>query len=186
MGTDKAFLVLDGRTLLARMLEIAQSVSASVRVVGERSKYESFAPVVEDVFPGCGPLAGIHAALRFSTTDLNLILAVDTPFVSAALLDYVLLRARNSTTIAILPRAGGGLQPLCAVYRREFSNFAERALAAGQYKIDRLFDQASVLIIPQEELERAGFDAALFRNLNTSSDVASLHNRAEAGDLHLP
>ena len=64
MGRDKAFVMLQGRTLLARALEVCRTVTSDVRIVGDRKKFAPFAPVVEDVFPGCGPLAGIHAALR--------------------------------------------------------------------------------------------------------------------------
>src|ERR1700733_6553877 len=86
MGRDKAFVEYEGRTLLARALEVARSVTPEVYIVGKREKFGRFARVVEDIFPDCGPLAGIHAALRASQTELNLILAVDMPFVSWAFL----------------------------------------------------------------------------------------------------
>jgi len=75
MGVDKAFAGLDGRTLLARALQLARSVASDVRIVGNKAKFARFGPVVEDMFPNCGPLGGIHAALRASATDLNLVLA---------------------------------------------------------------------------------------------------------------
>src|SRR5215831_13082415 len=148
MGADKAFVLLNGRTLLARMLEAARSLTPNVHIVGDPAKYSEFAPVVEDVFPGCGPLGGIHAALRSSTTELNVILAVDTPFVSLALLQFLLKRARTSAeTLVTVAQANGGYQPLCAVYRREFASTAEQALRAGRHKIDALFDPASTQAI---------------------------------------
>src|SRR5438874_1015531 len=96
MGADKAFVELDGRTLLARALDLARAVSSDVRIVGDPAKFAPFAPVIADVFRGCGPLGGIHAALRGSRTELNLILAVDLLFVSPALLQYLIKRARDS------------------------------------------------------------------------------------------
>ena len=56
MGTDKAFVPLHGRTLLERALEVARAVTPDVRVVGDPTKFSTFAPVVEDLFPGCGPI----------------------------------------------------------------------------------------------------------------------------------
>ena len=53
MGTDKAFVVLEGRMLLARALDAARALTSDVRIVGEAAKFAAFAPVVEDVFPGC-------------------------------------------------------------------------------------------------------------------------------------
>src|SRR6266849_10776941 len=95
MGTDKAFVTLDGRTLLARALDLARSVTSEVRIVGSAEKFAAFGPVVEDVFRECGPLGGIHAGLRSSPAELNLVLAVDLPFVSAELFRFLIGRARK-------------------------------------------------------------------------------------------
>jgi len=172
MGADKAFALLNGRTLLARMLDATRSLTPNVRIVGDLAKYAPFAPVVEDIFPGCGPLGGIHAALRSSSTDLNVVLAVDTPFVSLTLLQFLVTRARNSpASLVTVAQANDGLQPLCAVYRREFADSAEEALRAGRYKIDALFNPASTQIIGEEELETAGFSPLIFRNLNTPDEL---------------
>jgi molybdenum cofactor guanylyltransferase len=171
MGADKAFVALDGRTLLARALELARSVTADVRIVGDAAKFVAFAPVVEDVFRGCGPLAGIHAALRASAADLNLMLAVDLPFVSRALLEFLIVRARSSEALVTVARAGARLQPLCAVYRRGFVDVADAALVAGRYRINALFDGAQTCVVEQEELDAAGFSVRMFRNLNTPEEL---------------
>jgi molybdopterin-guanine dinucleotide biosynthesis protein A len=178
MGTDKAFVMLDGRTLLARALELAWAAASDVRIVGDRAKFAAFAPVVEDVFPGCGPLGGIHAALRASQADLNLILAVDVPFVTLALLQYLMQRARERPlAIATVARSGTGWQPLCAVYRREFAEAAEMSLQAGRYKIDALFDVNRTQVITESGLQAAGFSPDVFRNLNTPDELASANDR---------
>ena len=144
---------------------------SDVRIVGDTAKFSAFAPVVEDVFPGCGPLGGIHAALRVSKAELNLILAVDVPFVSFALLQFLMAHARNSGASVTVPRINQGWQPLCAIYRREFADAAETALRAGRYRIDALFDQVQVQVIAEEALEAAGFSSNIFRNLNTKEDL---------------
>ena len=172
MGADKAFVTLDGRRLLARALDLARSVTSDVRVVGDAAKFRTFAPVVEDVFRGCGPLAGIHAALRASSAELNLMLAVDVPFVTRALLEFLIARARDSGKMVTVPRARGGWQPLCAVYRPAFGEAADRALRAGRYKIDTLFAATDTCVVEQEELGAAGFSEEMFRNLNTPEELA--------------
>jgi len=181
MGADKAFVALDDRTLLSRALELARALTADVRIVGDPAKFARFAPVVADVFPGCGPLGGIHAALRASQTDLNLILAVDVPFMSAELLQYLIRRARSSAAATVtVVRASGGWQPLCAVYRREFADAAEEALAAGRYKIDPLFAAQRTLVIEEDELRSVGFSPSMFRNLNTPEELAEASGEIES------
>jgi phospholipid/cholesterol/gamma-HCH transport system ATP-binding protein len=181
MGSDKAFVTLHGRTLLARALELARSVTSDVRIVGDPAKFARFAPVVEDLFPECGPLGGIHAALRSSQTDLNLILAVDVPFVLPELLQYLIRRARSTaaSTVTVV-QASGGRQPLCAVYRQDFADAAEQALAAGRYKIDPLFATQRTLVIDEEELNSAGFSPTMFRNLNTPEELVEASAEIES------
>jgi molybdopterin-guanine dinucleotide biosynthesis protein A len=172
MGADKAFVRLGGRTLLDRVQGLARSLTSDVRIIGDPAKFAAFAPVVQDLFRECGPLAGIHAALRASSRELNLILAVDVPFVSLPLLQYLIERARNSATATVtVTQAGGGWQPLCAVYRREFADAAEQALRAGRHKIDALFEATPTQVIKEDELEAAGFSAEMFRNLNTREEL---------------
>lgn len=170
MGRDKAFLQLEGRTLLSRVLEAASAVAASIWIVGNAAKFAPFAPVVEDMYPERGPLAGIHAALAATATDLNLILAVDLPFIQSDFLQYLISQARESPAVVVVPNADGGLQPLCAVYRRHFAEVAERSLRAGKNKIDSLFAEVNARIIEPEELEQNGFQQEMFRNLNTEQD----------------
>jgi molybdopterin-guanine dinucleotide biosynthesis protein A len=177
MGADKAFVMLggrntDGSTLLARALDVARSVTDDVRIVGDASKFASFVPVVEDIFRDCGPLGGIHAALRASRTEMNVILAVDLPFVPPALIEYLVKRARECASATVtVAQAGGGWQPLCAVYRREFADAAEQALRAGRYRIDALFKAARTQVIGEEELAAGGFSSKMFRNLNTREEL---------------
>jgi molybdenum cofactor guanylyltransferase len=179
MGADKAFVILGGQTLLARALNITHSITPNVRIVGDPAKFAAVAPTVADIFPNCGPLGGIHAALRSSQTDLNLILAVDVPFVSPALLQYLIQRARNNAASVTVAQTGGGYQPLCAIYRRKFVEAAEQSLQAGRYKIDALFAPTSTQIITQEELGRAGFSPNQFRNLNTQQELADASKSTE-------
>lgn len=170
MGEDKAFLVLEGRSLLSRALELAGMVTRDVRIAGQAAKFTAFAPVVEDIYPKSGPLGGIHAALRNSTSELNLMLAVDLPFVESRFLGYLVEQARGSGSIVTVPRAAGGWQPLCAVYRREFAAVAEKSLHAGRNKIDALFSEVETREITEEELLRGSFNLEMFRNLNTPEE----------------
>lgn len=170
MGSDKAFLELAGRPLLTRALEVARTVTEQVIIVGDPAKFAAFGTVVTDIYPGHGPLGGIHAALSHSDTELNLMLGVDLPFLDSRLLNYLVLQAEVSRAIVTVPFAAGNYQPLCAVYRKEFAGIAESALLEGRNKIDVLFPQISVRMIDEEELTRAGCSISSFRNLNTPEE----------------
>ena len=187
MGADKAFLEFGGQTLMDRALTVMGAVCGKVTIVGDparfaqygSSKYDAakydtakYGSVVADIFPGCGPLAGIHAALVHSPAELNLMLAVDMPFVSRELLAFLFATAEDEDNHAIVtvPRTSKGFQPLCAVYRRDFAVVAEQALRAGKYKIDAAFSIVSVRVIEEDELAAAGFSERSFFNVNTPQE----------------
>jgi molybdenum cofactor guanylyltransferase len=177
MGQDKALLPMGDSTLLERVLRTATALTANVHIVGSAQKYAG--TVIEDQYAGQGPLAGVHAALSFSRYELNLILAVDLPFVSTELLRYLVQEAGRDNQLVTVPHAGGRLQPLCAVYRRGFVRLAADSLARGANKIDTLFEQCSRRIISEDELASAGFGEESFANVNTPEDLAAARRRTD-------
>jgi len=188
---DKAFLEFGGQTLLDRALAVMGTVCNRVAIVGDPAKFTKYGSstdvsVVADIFPGCGPLAGIHAALLHSSAELNLLLAVDMPFVSGELLAFLFAAAEESDAIVTVPRSGQGLQPLCAVYRRNFSSVAEQALRAGKYKIDAAFSSLPVRVIEEGELAAAGFSERSFFNVNTPQDRLAAEGLADVSGRSRP
>ncbi len=177
MGGDKALLEFDRRPLLTRMLELGSKLSDDVRIVGSREKLSGFGPVIEDLYPEHGPLGGIHAALGRTDRELSLVLAVDLPFLKAEFLAWLIGQARLTGSMVTVPRGGGGLQPLCAVYRRDFRALAENALAQGKNKIDSLFTQAPIRIVEDTEIQGLGFSPSMFDNLNTPADLEAARGR---------
>ena len=176
MGADKAFLKFQNATLLERAINIARLAADEVHVSGPREKFGPEA--IEDIFPDCGPLGGIHAVLKSSASELNLVLAVDLPFVEADFLRYLLrqtkaeaeAKAHAATPLAVVPHAARGWQPLCALYHKDFAQAAEKALREKHYKIDWLFSQVPVRPVEEAEIFNAGFSLGMFDNLNTREE----------------
>jgi molybdopterin-guanine dinucleotide biosynthesis protein A len=170
MGADKALLKLTGKPLIIHAFEVASEVVPDVKIVGDPLKFAAFGPVIDDVYRDRGPLGGIHAALSNSQAEWNLMLAVDTPFVTAQFLKYLLGRAESSGATVTVPSLGGYFQPLSGVYRKPFLSVAERALSRGKNKIDQLFREVTLCVVSEQELTANGFDASMFRNLNTPEE----------------
>jgi molybdopterin-guanine dinucleotide biosynthesis protein A len=179
MGTDKAFVEVEGQSLLIRALNLVTGLTPNVQIVGSEAKFGEFGKVVEDEFPNHGPLGGIHAALRTSSSELNLILAVDMPLVPEKFLRYLVGEARQHDAVVTVPKVGGRWQPLCAIYRRPFAEVAQDALEKGQNKIDTLFRETRLHVLEESELERTGFSSDIFRNLNTPEDLREAKSRLQ-------
>jgi molybdopterin-guanine dinucleotide biosynthesis protein A len=179
MGTDKAALPLEGRTLLERALAMLRTVASDVMILGSRQRYAQYGPVVEDIVPECGPLGGIHAALTYlrnngraeATRRLALIIAVDTPFLSPEFLAFMAARAIESGAVVTTPEIAGYTQPLCSVYSTDFLEIAEQGLKSGIYKIVPLFPKGRTCVISEAEMARFAFTPEMFDNLNTPQDL---------------
>jgi molybdenum cofactor guanylyltransferase len=173
MGRDKALLRLGGQTLLERALAVAHRIAPKVAVLGSRQKYATTGErIIEDQFPGCGPLAGIHAALVATDTDLNLILSVDMPFVPVEFFLYLLERARSHPPAQVtVPRVGGIIQGTSLACYRSFRIVCENQLKLGLCKVEDAIRLASPGYVDEEEIRARGIGPNVFRNLNTPEDL---------------
>ena len=141
MGQDKALLELGGRPLVQQAVEKLQEICKDVRVLSGRQDLAAFAPLVGDVHPGCGPLAGMEAALMHSTFAWNLILAVDMPFlpsgfvndwVSQSLLDSA---GQGRGVRVRMFEADGHPQPGLCLVHRDLRPHLTASLERGEYRI---------------------------------------------------
>lgn len=177
MGSDKSLLPWNGSTLLQQTKTLLDQVCAKVFILGPPELYGPFGSCIEDIYPDCGPLGGIHAALAHSTTAYSLITAVDTPFISREFLSYMIERALDASALVTSPRINGALQPTCAVFSREFLPIAEEALKSGKYKLEPLFPPPQTLVLAEADLAQFASLGEMFDNLNTPQDLERARRR---------
>ena len=70
-GRDKGALVVEGRTIRDRQLAMLSEVADEVLIVAPGH--------VEDIFPECGPMGGVHTAVSAATHDAVFVIACDMP-----------------------------------------------------------------------------------------------------------
>ena len=133
MGRDKAWLEFDGRALIARQVELLRQLPLSevfISASAEGDFAQFGCPLVRDSFPGQGPLAGIEAAMRVMSSPLLLVMAVDMPRMTATTLRWLLKNAVPEN--GVVPRLGGQLEPLAAIYPNATHGLLREVLQAGQ------------------------------------------------------
>jgi molybdopterin-guanine dinucleotide biosynthesis protein A len=171
MGRDKALLELEGVALIVRTARLVESVGDRCTVVGDSVRLEGLElDVIEDEFPGAGPLGGIATALRASGAEWNLVVACDLPYMTREWLEFLIGRAVRSDADAVVPMNERGAEPLCAVYRKRAEAAIRAALDRGVRKVtDGLADVRIEFIEPREW---KGFDSdgLLFKNMNSPAD----------------
>jgi molybdopterin-guanine dinucleotide biosynthesis protein A len=119
LGGDKAVVSLEGRPLLDYPLHAVRRAVGEAAVVAKAQTVLPALPPdvalwVEDDEPR-HPLTGLVHALRCAAGRSVLVVAGDMPLVTADVL-AALVRAPLGGAPALVPRAAGRLQPLCARY----------------------------------------------------------------------
>ncbi|HEY3562419.1 MAG TPA: NTP transferase domain-containing protein [Kribbella sp.] len=80
-GVDKAMLVLDGVTLLDRVLTATAGAASTVVVGPVRTTYRKVEWTVEDP-PSGGPVAGLAAGLTHGTAPVVVVVSCDLPWIT--------------------------------------------------------------------------------------------------------
>jgi len=174
MGRNKAFLEINGEPLIARALRSLAQVCGEVAIAGGAPELSRFGRVIVDPTPGCGPLGGIVPALEQTTSDWNIFVPVDVPFIPSEAWERLLAAAKSSPAAAVMARAGGQVQPLCAVYHRRALPVLRQELDAGHWKV-------TAAVAAAGGAEYVDFvDAAWFKNFNTPEEFSEI----EPGSAH--
>lgn len=177
MGTNKAALVIGGRSMAGRAVDAISEVAESVVLIGrsETELADVRCPRIEDVpAEGRGAIRGLVTALEACERTWALVLACDLPFISSEMLELIVSRIEPAADVVLPLQPDGRYQPLCAVYRRSTClPVAREAMAEHRWGLHALVERLKVRSIDPSEY--AHFPAAehLFTNLNSKADVAA-------------
>lgn len=165
MGTDKATLRVRGERLVDRTVRILQGCCAEVLVAsGDGVRLAGLdVPQIADAMPGAGPLGGLVAGLEAATYDLVAVVAVDMPDADAGVLRR--LADRWDGQAAVVPRAGGRLQPLHAVWAKSAAPELRALLDRGERSVTAAAERLGALVIDAD-----GW-GPFARNINRPEDV---------------
>ena len=129
IGGDKAIVELDGRPLIEYPLAVVGAVLDDVGVVAKRDTVlpplRGMATVWLEPDAPRHPLAGVVHALRVARGRPVVVVAADMPLLGTELVRELAF-ADAGGRVAIVPRAGGRLQPLCARYEAAALGALER------------------------------------------------------------
>ena len=167
-GRNKAFLKIDGRTILDRLLNSLRSVFSEIMLVTRQpDQYDGYSiRFVVDIHKGRSSLTGIHAGLVHAKAAFGFVVPCDIPFLQPNLIRLLLDELEPDLEV-VVPFYDGHYQPLCAIYSKRCIPLIEKQLASSDYKISHLFERVRVKTVPLEKLTIADPDLLSFLNVNT-------------------
>ncbi len=170
MGRDKALLKLEGSPIIKVLSDRLRLVTDEVLLSANDPAAYAFLelPVIPDIFSGCGPMAGLHAAMRRTLRPWILVLACDLPGVTESLLQQLIVRTADYD--AVVPCTSDGcLHPLCAIYKQTCLPTVERNLIRGVNGMLAIFEDPKLRVLRLNPNE-GGFRDADLININSPHD----------------
>ena len=175
LGYDKVLETVGSRSLVEKVVNSVAALSDDIIIVtaAERSmpEFDHYPnlKVVHDMYPGKGPLNGIYTGLYASSTSCNIVVAADMPFISTALLRYMIEQVDGYDMVT--PRVGDRVEPLHSVYTRNCMNTIEQMFEQGVLGVHKLHSRVNTRYVDVDEVTRFDPEKLSFFNINTEQDL---------------
>lgn len=171
-GIEKGLLDWRGRLLIAHLIETLAPQVDHIVINANRAheRYTAFGlPIIQDTaaFAGCGPLAGLHAALSHSRETLVVCVPCDLPGVPPDLVTRLLDAALSCPTqppLAYAACAGRAWPTLCLAHT-SWREPLETSLSLGHFAAWRWFVEHGACVADLGDTPLANF--------NTHADLRS-------------
>lgn len=169
MGRDKANLPSGDGTLIEHLARrLAPVVDETIVAGGSGRPGLPGVRMIEDRYPGLGPLAGIHAGLAAARYSHIWVVGCDLPDADPALAHLFL--GLSDGYDAVVPLIDGEPQGVCALYDRALVSRIDGLLASGKRRVRALLAASNVRYVTAEELRAVDPELRSFRNINTPAD----------------
>lgn len=171
MGTDKSFVLFEGRPMIEIVREqVAGLGSELILITNKPDAYAGLGlPMFGDVYPDHGSLGGIFTAVSYASHPYTLVVACDMPWLNRSLLDHMI--SLRQTADVVVPRWEKYPEPLHAIYSKACLAPIEANLKAQRLKIAGFFDQVTVHFVERETIARFDPYGRSFANVNTPQDL---------------
>ena len=170
MGHDKGLCEFNGKTLVEYAITLVSEFTDKIIISSNNiAEYQQFGyPVVADKYKNIGPIGGIYSAIQYSTTEKNIIVSCDSPFLDVKL--FELLLSYSDKYQVVMPSHGNGLlEPLAAYYSQQILPKIEESIKENDYKLINIFNKVLYKIVNVEHKDF--FTKQLFSNFNTPDDL---------------
>jgi len=171
-GITKANVVIDGKTIIARMISVISDLFDEIIIVTNNPEdfreYIQY-KIVKDQYLKAGPIGGIHAALKVSSGDAIFVFAGDMPFLNKEIISDQINEFSKREHDVLIPKVDIFIEPLHAIYRKSTLNHLEMFLSEGKSRAVR--DFLSGVNVGYLQMTKNEKTEIAFMNINSPSDL---------------
>ncbi|MCX5864519.1 MAG: molybdenum cofactor guanylyltransferase [Deltaproteobacteria bacterium] len=173
-GSNKALALHQGTALITGITRRLTGLFPETLLITNTPEDYTFLgwPMAADQHRNCGPLAGIHAALRTVSQPRAFICGCDMPLLNPDLIRFLCQLPGDHEVV--LPWLPEGPEPLYAVYSKTALPIIEEQLARNQCKIGLVYEKLRIRKVTAKEILQILPDFTTFQNINHQHDLARL------------
>lgn len=175
MGKDKALLKYGEDTFMSNSLKKLNILFDEVLVVADNiEKYNiEDVKIIRDIYPGMGPMGGIHAALKSANNDWIFVVPCDMPLWEPFLVEEI-LKHRLGYDI-VVPLFNDHMEPLFALYNKTCLPGIEECLSKNIIKVLELYPLVKTNYLNLEKVyNEVDQYTKNFFNINTPQDLYNM------------
>jgi len=172
MGFDKQLLMEDDRRILETVIETLKQEFTDILIVTAKPQlYEGMGVrLCSDLYPGKGPLAGVHAALSYARSQYVYLLACDMPVVNLPFIRHMKQKLQETGMDICASRYNDRMEPFNTFYSRSLLGDVIHRLETGNSSLFRFINASRACILDQEDAACFDKELRMFTNINTRTE----------------
>ena len=173
MGFDKQLLKIDERRLMDSLIHKLDKHFEEIIIVTNRPElYIGLSHIItSDILKDKGPLGGIHAGLKISSSQYAFIVACDMPNINMEYVNFMKNQLTDPNSKGCITEFGNWIEPFSSFYSADLMEYIEGYLNTGRRSINGLIKDFKMTDIPEDKARKFSTNWDMFLNLNTKEDL---------------
>lgn len=169
MKTQKCLLTVNNKKIVDILIEKLKNTFEEILIITNFPELFFYLglPLIGDIYPFKGPMAGIHAAMKNSKYDV-FVFACDMPFVREEIIFKLYEKHLSEKYDATVCSFNQKIYPLPGIYSKVLFPYLEKMLSEDKLSMSILLSDVHSQIIDVANLDHKGLS---FININTQEDL---------------
>lgn len=173
MGFDKQFLKIDERRLMDSIIsKLNKEFEEIIIVTNKPEHYIGLShKIIQDIIEEKGPLGGIHAGLKESSSQYAFVVACDMPNINMDYVKYMKESMEGKVLDGCVTNFMDWIEPFSSFYSKDIVPDIEKHLQTNKRSINSLLKYLKIHYIEEDIAREFSTNWDMFLNLNTREDL---------------
>lgn len=172
-GEPKSWAMFREKRLIDYAIDLGRQLSDKIFIVNGKTLDYSHLGIttIEDEISECGPIGGLHIALKKASTEKIIIMPVDMPYLNKQVYEKLLINAdKNRPIIAC---SHNGIEPLVSVWYKENLSVINSFIDNNQFSLRKPIEALNGISVDLPTI-MDNYVSEYFININYKKDLEKI------------